>query len=348
MNTTLYQSPEAFTALASEWNALLRRTATNTPFLTLEWQRTWWQYFGNDNPLLVYAFRDEAGALCGIAPLFLGRKSGQRTLRLVGCAEIRDELDVSDYLDLIVAPGCEQPVFSALLDAIVQPDAKRPAWDALELRDLPAGSLTPDGLSALAQARGWRVEKTAPAVCPLIHLPATWEDYMALLDKKERHELRRKLRRAEQSEEPVQLYITSGEETLDADLEAFITLFVVSRPDKAAFMSAPMRAFFHAAGREAQRAGWLQLAFLQVSGINAAAYMNFDYAGRVMVYNSGLDPKSFQSLSPGIVLMGKLIQHAIEQKRAVFDFLRGSEDYKYRLGGKDTHVYQLHLERQAL
>jgi CelD/BcsL family acetyltransferase involved in cellulose biosynthesis len=171
---------------------------------------------------------------------------------------------------------------------------------------------------------------------------------MALLDKKERHELRRKLRRAEQSEEPVQLYITSGEETLDADLDAFITLFIQSRPDKAAFMSDPMRAFFHAAGHEAQRAGWLQLAFLQVSGVNAAAYMNFDYAGRIMVYNSGLDPKNFQWLSPGIVLMGKLIQHAIEQKRAVFDFLRGNEDYKYRLGGKDTHVYRLHLERQAL
>jgi CelD/BcsL family acetyltransferase involved in cellulose biosynthesis len=171
---------------------------------------------------------------------------------------------------------------------------------------------------------------------------------MALLDKKERHELRRKLRRAEQSEESVQLYITSGEETLDADLDAFITLLIQSRPDKAAFMSDPMRAFFHAAAHAAQRAGWLQLAFLQVSGVNAAAYMNFDYADRIMVYNSGLDPQNFQWLSPGIVLMGKLIQHAIEQKRAVFDFLRGNEDYKYRLGGKDTHVYRLHLERQAL
>jgi CelD/BcsL family acetyltransferase involved in cellulose biosynthesis len=185
-------------------------------------------------------------------------------------------------------------------------------------------------------------------VCPLIDLPATWEDYLALLDKKERHELRRKMRRAEQSEESVQLYITEGFDTLDADLDAFITLLVVSRPDKASFMSDQMRAFFHAAGHVAQRAGWLQLAFLRVGGVNAAAYMNFDYAGRIMVYNSGLDPKNFQWLSPGIVLMGKLIQQAIEQQRAVFDFLRGNEDYKYRLGGKDTHVYRLLLERQAL
>jgi len=343
MNTTLYQSPEAFAALASEWNPLLHRTASDVPFLTLEWQRTWWQHFGNDNSLLVYAFRDEAGALCGIAPLFLDGTNGQRQLHTIGCA------DICDYLDLIVAPGCEQAVFTALLDALSTPATEgRPAWDAIDLCNIPQASRTPEVLGMLAQARSWRVEKSVQEVCPLIHLPTTWEDYLALLDKKERHELRRKLRRAEQSEEPVQLYITEGFDTLDADLDTFITLLIQSRPDKAAFMSDPMRAFFHAAGHAAQHAGWLQLAFLQVSGVNAAAYMNFDYAGRIMVYNSGLDPKNFQWLSPGIVLMGKLIQHAIEQKRAVFDFLRGDEDYKYRLGGKDTHVYRLHLERQAL
>jgi CelD/BcsL family acetyltransferase involved in cellulose biosynthesis len=43
--------------------------------------------------------------------------------------------------------------------------------------------------------------------------------------------------------------------------------------------------------------------------------------------------------------MGDLIQHAIENKRAVFDFLRGDEDYKYRLGGQDTRLYRLHIER---
>jgi len=339
MNTTLYRSPEAFSALASEWNGLLHRTASDTPFLTVEWQRTWWECFGDADSLFVYAFRDEAGALGGIAPLFLAHEGGQRQLHTVGCA------DICDYLDLIVAPGYEQAVFTALLNAISAPDA--PAWDAIDLCNIPEASRTPEVLETLAQARGWRATRSVQEICPLIHLPDTWEGYLALLDKKERHELRRKLRRAE-SEESVQLYITEGSDTLDADLDAFITLLVVSRPDKAAFMSDQMRAFFHAAAHVAQRAGWLRLAFLRVGGVNAAAYMNFDYAGRIMVYNSGLDPKNFQWLSPGIVLMVKLIQQAIEQKRAVFDFLRGNEDYKYRLGGKDTHVYRLLVERQAL
>lgn len=288
MNTTLYQSPEAFSALASEWNALLKRSAADTPFLTLEWQKIWWQHLGNDNPLLVYAFRDEAEALCGIAPLFRGVNKGQRQLNTIGCA------DVSDYLDMIVAPGLEKPVFAALLDALSAPGI--PEWDAIDLCNIPQVSLTPDILGGLALARGWRVTTSAQDVCPVIPLPVTWDEYLARLDKKERHELRRKMRRAEQSSESVQCRVTVGEETLDADLDAFIALLIKSRPDKAAFMSDTMRCFFHEVGHAAQRAGWLQLAFLEVNGVRAAAYMNFDYRNQIMVYNSGLDPQTYQWL----------------------------------------------------
>jgi len=205
MNTTLYQTTDGFAALAEEWNALLARAAFDTPFLTVEWQRIWWQHFGGGNPLRLYAFRDESGLLRGIAPLFIGVKSGQRKVYLVGCSEIRDDLDVSDYLDVIVEPGYEQPVCGALLEALAAQE-----WNLIELRDLPEGSRTLELLSGLARECGWRSAQTAPAVCPVIRLPATWDEYLAVLDKKERHELRRKLRRAEQHEEPAALYVTHG------------------------------------------------------------------------------------------------------------------------------------------
>ncbi len=337
MNTTLYPSPEGFAALAKQWNDLLHRSLFDTPFLTLEWQTTWWQHFGDDRPLRLYAFRDQAGDLSGIAPLFSSLENGRRQINLVGCA------DVSDYMDLIVMAGREQPVSVALLDALEAPGALE--WDAIDLCNIPEGSATLDVLGQAARQRGWQAETSVQEVCPIIRLPGSWDEYLARLDKKERHEFRRKMRRAEQSEEEVRWRIASGEETLDADLDAFITLLVESRPDKAAFMTDLMRRFFHAVGHAAQRAGWLQLAFLEVNHVEAAGYMNFDYGNRTMVYNSGLAASSFQWLSPGIVLMGYLIQHAIEQKREVFDLMRGDEDYKYRLGGRDTHICRLHIER---
>jgi CelD/BcsL family acetyltransferase involved in cellulose biosynthesis len=87
--------------------------------------------------------------------------------------------------------------------------------------------------------------------------------------------------------------------------------------------------------------GWLQLAFLRVDGQYAAGYLDFIYGDEVLVYNSGLNLSVAPELSPGILLLAYLIRHAIEQGCKRFDFLRGNEEYKYRLGGRDTKVYML-------
>jgi CelD/BcsL family acetyltransferase involved in cellulose biosynthesis len=45
------------------------------------------------------------------------------------------------------------------------------------------------------------------------------------------------------------------------------------------------------------------------------------------------------------VLLANVIQHAIGLGRARFDFLQGSEDYKYRFGGMDTPIYRTLVRR---
>jgi CelD/BcsL family acetyltransferase involved in cellulose biosynthesis len=119
-----------------------------------------------------------------------------------------------------------------------------------------------------------------------------------------------------------------------------------SDDDKARFLAdGSNTAFFRALIPALSEAGWLQLAFLTVEGQPAAAYLNFDYAGHILVYNSGLLQTAYGHLSPGIVLLAYLIQHAIETGHHVFDFLQGDEVYKYRMGGQDTHVYNLTAQR---
>jgi CelD/BcsL family acetyltransferase involved in cellulose biosynthesis len=41
-------------------------------------------------------------------------------------------------------------------------------------------------------------------------------------------------------------------------------------------------------------------------------------------------------LSAGIVLVARMIEDAVGRGYTEFDFLRGDEQYKYRLGAKDT------------
>ena len=116
-------------------------------------------------------------------------------------------------------------------------------------------------------------------------------------------------------------------------------------PDKEAFLTPQMRSFFRELAHVMHDAGWLQLAFLEVSGQKAAAYFNFIYGNRVLVYNSGLDWQSFPHLSTGIILAAYCIQYAIEQGCEVFDFMQGDERYKYQLGGQDVEVRRLAIRR---
>jgi CelD/BcsL family acetyltransferase involved in cellulose biosynthesis len=88
----------------------------------------------------------------------------------------------------------------------------------------------------------------------------------------------------------------------------------------------------------------LQLAFLEVGGVKAASYLNFDYAGHIWVYNSGLN-YALRELSPGWVLLGYLLKWANDHKRLAFDFMRGGEEYKYRFGGLNRYVARAVLER---
>jgi len=333
-----YHDQAGFDVLAGEWNDLLHRSAADTIFLTLEFQRTWWQRLGQGEPLIL-AVRD-GEELVGIAPLFaVANPHGQRVLATVGCTE------VADYLDWIVARGREEPVYAALVDYLAGqsfPPARGGVggWDALDLCNIHQDSPTLALLPALAQARGWTVSISKDDVCPIVGLPKTWEEYLQMLDGKQRHEMRRKLRRAE-AEPALRWYVVGAEHDLKAEVEGFLTLMAASTPDKAAFLTPQMRDFFHCLAHVAYDAGWLQLAFLEIEGRKAAAYFNFIYNNRVMVYNSGLDWAVFPQLSAGIVLIAYCIRQAIERGHEVFDFMQGDERYKYDLGGRDVEVRRL-------
>ncbi|MCJ7717278.1 MAG: GNAT family N-acetyltransferase, partial [Anaerolineales bacterium] len=98
------------------------------------------------------------------------------------------------------------------------------------------------------------------------------------------------------------------------------------------------------AAREAFQAGWLQLAFLTVGDIKAAGYLNFDYNEKIWIYNSGINPM-FENLSPGWVLLSKIIQWSIKKQKTTLDFMRGGEPYKYQFGGIDKHIIRMQISR---
>lgn len=65
-----------FDGLRAEWNALVDRLELPSPFQSWEWNRTWWNHFGEGKALLILTFR-RRGRLIGIAPFFRRRLGTQ-------------------------------------------------------------------------------------------------------------------------------------------------------------------------------------------------------------------------------------------------------------------------------
>jgi CelD/BcsL family acetyltransferase involved in cellulose biosynthesis len=335
MDFQLHTSFDTLEPLAPVWNELVVAGVTNAPFLRYEHLSTWWSTRGGGEwpeAELAVVTASERGELIGIAPLF---RTDTR-LMLLGSIEI------SDYLDLIVRPEHHAIFVPALLEWL---DKTYPQpWSLLDWVNLPEDSITLTELRAVSAKCGWTFAEEIYQPSPFIPLPGDFEAYLNGIDKKQRHEIRRKMRRAEESGRGVRWYIADDESKLDSEMDAFLAL-MAHDPEKDKFLTDVMRKQMKASVHAAFRAGYLQLAFLEVDGEKACAYLNFDYDNKIWVYNSGLD-RRFMDLSVGWVLLGYLLEWANNHKRAEFDFLRGDEDYKYKFGGQKRHVMRVKVARK--
>jgi CelD/BcsL family acetyltransferase involved in cellulose biosynthesis len=358
------------------WNTLLAQSSSNLVFLTRQYQEAWWRAFGvgTDCPCTAHILAlSEGDNLVGLAPFYLAPlrpadvaedaarrpgmiraqakagqlipeeaplptpQTGERVVRLIG------GVAVTDYLDIIAPSAQMEAAWQAILDYWAN---HADAWDVLDLRSLPPESPSRRIVARLAAERGWASWSEVEETCPALALPADWEAYLARLDKKDRHELRRKLRKADGAPVPITWRLVTEAAALPAAVETFITLHQQSSQDKADFMDAQMITFFHNLPAVLGETGWLEVALLDVDGTPAAAYLSFNYAGRIYLYNSGYDLR-FAEWSTGLVLLAQRIQAAIAAGVPCFDFLRGDERYKYDLGGADHFIHRVLVRRDA-
>ena len=312
------------------WNRLVERCRAPVPFATWQFQTAWFRTFA-PGPLHLLAAQDGAGEWVGVLPLYETPTPDGPVLRLVGGT------DIADYLDLIALAGREEEVWKAMLPVVGDL-----GWRAVDLRPVPAASATPGLLGSLAASAGLGCRVDVEGRCPVIELPETWDAYLAGLSGKDRHELRRKLRRAEAARPRIEVARTPV--AMSALMDDFVALHRQSKVGKARFMDDPMEAFFRDLGRALAQAGLAALWMLWLEERPAAALFCLEQAGTVSLYNSGFDPEA-RAMSPGVVLIARTIEDAIARGFRHYDFLRGEEPYKYGFGAVPTEVLRVTLER---
>ncbi len=318
---------EDFESISAEWEQLLPHTTSDTIFITPWWQELWWERYAGSATLEILSIRNEC-TLLGIAPLML---QGD-TLSFLG------DTDLFDYHDFLVRNGCEDSFYTTLWRHIETMN-----WKTMELKSLRESSETLQRFPAFAETNGWNASITEEDVSPYTNLQPSWDEYVSGLRKKDRHELRRKLRRLNNGNEATQYAFQTPDDIAEA-MPEFFSLMRASRPDKDDFLTADREQFFSDLAQELASRNQFKLFFLELNNIRVASCICFDYNGSYLLYNSGYNPE-YSSLSVGLLNKALCIQDAIETGKKSFDFLRGSERYKYNLGGTNQTIHQLIIQR---
>jgi CelD/BcsL family acetyltransferase involved in cellulose biosynthesis len=312
---------------AGAWNDLARISRSGSVFLTWQWQTLWARHFAAERPIELLAVTDASGAVTGLLPLY---EDAPGRLRILGGT------DVSDYLDALAAPGLEEAVWHALLEHRA---AEPVLWD---LHCIRAASPTLALVPGLAPAHGLQARIEREERCPVLRLPATWDEYLAALSGKDRHELRRKMRRLERELPGAAVRDHARPDGWDAAMSEFLRLHRLSKAGKERFMGERMERFFREATAALAAAGWARLWFLDWDGAAVASFLCVEYAEVVGLYNSGFDP-AHARLAPGIVLLAHVIQDAIGRRITTFDFLRGEEPYKSAFGPTPEDLFNIRV-----
>jgi CelD/BcsL family acetyltransferase involved in cellulose biosynthesis len=315
-------TPRAPAELSGAWSKVAERRSPASIFLTPEWIAVAREH--DSAEAVTLAVGDPPHGIAALA------RDPDGAFRFAG-GELTDEQDV-------VAPAGRERAVATSVGAWIVREAPR----QVRLEFVPEDVPTLDVVAAALGENGYRVDRSRLITSPRLTLPADFETYVQGLGKKERHELRRKIRRLENATQATFRWASDAER--GTTLDRFFALHRLSRGEKADFMTPDVERFFRDIAETLAPLGRLRLGVLRAHDEDAAVLFAFAYRGTLALYNAAYDP-ALASLSIGIVSHAWAIREAIGERFDTYDLLRGDEPYKYDLGATDRWLGRLEATR---
>ena len=311
------------------WDAFAR--AEGTVFHTAGFLLSWWRRRPAADPssrLLTAQVLDD-GRLIGICAFELSSD----LLRFAGGR------DVVDYMGPAAATGREKEVAAALCRRMFDD----PSWRRLSLAGLAQDDAT-------AQALIDEVVRSAPgaSVEPYDQAPrieAAPGGYLQLLNAKRRADVLRKRHRLAEVVGEVEI-ADSTPSTVAGAVEQLLRWKAAADPAMAEFVAA-YGDFVRVLVPTLAAADAARVVELRADGRPLASAVLLRNRETEYIYNMAYDldfTAASPSLAPGVVLVSLLVERALDAGRR-FDFLKGAQDYKLRLGGVPVNLFGVAVER---
>ena len=270
------------------------------------------------------AVRDENGRFVGAAPWFQTTSpTGATVLASLGGGQV-----CTDYVGLLATREHETPVTQAVANWLCDPQVS-PSWDWLHLSGVDEHDSGVQRLQRLLANADCQVHQDSTARCWRIHLPDTWEDYLATLSKSHRKQVRRFERRSLDSGRAVLRTAASHREVAQAmDLLADLhQRRRTSLGQPGCFACPQFDGFLRKAAERLFATGQLQLHWLDLEERPVAAEFHLQCDGVTYAYQAGVEPAALDE-EPGRLINIATLKKAIQDGQHGFDFLRGDEPYK--------------------
>jgi len=323
-------------AFAAEWNKLLEKSAQNNVFLTWEWVSNWVDvYLEKDRLLTLVVF--DGGEPVAIAPLHVQterpvRGVNLRVLRFMGSGEV-----CADHVDMIFAGDRSFDCAKVIWDHLFGP--LRNEWDVFEYYGAPGDSPAREAFREFARRdrRCMKTELVGHSICPYLALPESWNEFLSQCSGTRRYAINYSMKKlAEQGR--LEIRICENPHELAGQMETFMSLHQESwneRGKPGSFSSERFKRFHLRVARDFLKRGLLFLYSFSLDGAPIASFYGFQYNGKIYYYLLGVRLNPVKRVKTGTAVLGHCIQEAIRRGCREFDFLRGSEEYKYRWTSTD-------------
>jgi CelD/BcsL family acetyltransferase involved in cellulose biosynthesis len=307
MSVLDFEQQDSLTAIAAEWDALVRRVGAS-PFSGPGWFEAWWRAFGQGR-LEVFTLRRD-GELLAVLPL-VERHGTRRALTNWHSPEL-------------AIAAVDSAARRALLRRIL-----RTSRTSIQLGMLTAGSEDAHDFATVASDEGHRVLTRTIEHSPFVRLEGDYEDYERTLAQRRRSELRRRRRRLSERG-TLSFAVETGAERLNSLLVEGLAVegsgwkteqgtAILSRPET--------HAFYRLVAAWAAARGSLRLAFLRLDGRAIAFHFTIEEGGSAYQLKGGYDP-DFRELAPGQLLVQEMIRWAFARGLRTYEFLGADEAFK--------------------
>lgn len=325
MKCRIIRDAATFGEMEGAWNELVGISRFRAPFYSWAWQSIWWRHFGRDSELFLVTAEDAAGRLMALAPLMKrqGRLRGLPVTELAFAANA-----ITPRSSLLWREGADglkavRAIFACLSD-------HRHEWDIASLANIDVTMPYLAQLSDYCHSTQLHAMESPGRESPYIQIGSDFQKYLGdALNRERRHSIRRKVRVLSEQDHRIVEYTRPDEMEQAIDFAVRVSGASWKQAVNADIASTDAsRQFYAEIASHFARVGQVRIWVSFLGDVPIALEYHLTCGERVYFLATDFH-KEYAKLSPGTVLLYKVLEQLHGESVSEFDF--GGNVYEYKM-----------------